>query len=109
MAVTALPFSYSPKDGDLIRCCWCRARYVIHLCSHGQSQSNVQSTLRAELLEVLVTEVTKACPTCGVWYKVGEIVERFNPELGRKIKDFALTAGIALLIIKGIQYMSGSD
>lgn len=108
--VVGLPFGYSPTDGDVWKCDWCNTRYVAHLCNHNHNhnhdQSALQSALRVELLEVLVAGVTKACAPCGVWYKVGQIVERVDPQLGKAIKEVALGAGIAILVYQGFQYLN---
>lgn len=106
--VRPLPFGYSPKDGDVLKCNWCSTRYVTHLCnhSHNYDQLTLPSAIQVELLEVLVAGVTKACAPCGVWYKVGQIVERFDPQLGKAIKETAIGVGIAILVYHGFQYLN---
>lgn len=98
-ATTPLPVAYIPTDGDLLGCGWCGTRYVVHLCNHNHGLSGLQSVVQTELLAILVGEVTKACPTCGVGYKIGDIVERVDPQAGRAIKQLALGAGIIVLLI----------
>lgn len=97
--VSTLPFGYSPKDGGLLKCGWCGARYVTHLCNHNHGLSGLQSVVETELLAVVVDEVTKACPTCGVWYKIGDIVEKVDPQAGRAIKQLAVGAGLFMLLL----------
>ena len=103
--MTPLPIGYIPKDGDVLMCGWCGTRYVVHLCNHDHGQSAHQSALKEELLEVLVNGITKACPPCGVWYRVGKFVERFDPQAGKAIQEVAIGAGFLLLFIKGLQYL----
>src|ERR1044071_6213541 len=96
---TLLPFGYSPKCGNLLKCGWCGALYVAHPCNHNHGLSGIESVVKTQLLAVLVSKVTKACPSCGVWYKVGDIVEKVDPQAGQAIKQLALGAGIATLLI----------
>lgn len=81
-----------PNCGDILDCYWCKARYVAHPCQHSQS------TAEKIALAVAVGGISKACPQCGVWYKVGEFVERFDPQTGRAIKGIALGVGVGMVI-----------
>jgi hypothetical protein len=58
--------------------------------------------VRTELLTILVGEVTKACPTCGVLYKIGDIVERVDPQAGMTIKEVAIIGGLVALFIAAL-------
>jgi hypothetical protein len=90
---SATNLSYVPNCGDVLDCQWCGARYVAHPCQHSQS------TLQTIALELLVNGITKKCPQCGVWYKVGEFVERFDPPAGRAIEGVAIAVGLATIIV----------
>lgn len=96
LTTTILPLGYIPNCGDVLQCAWCGAGYVAHPC---QSNHHSQSAAQGMLLEILVSGMSKACPQCGVLYRIGEFVERIDPNAGRAIKQFAIGAGIAALLI----------
>lgn len=100
---TTLPFGYAPADGDIITCGVCSTRYVVHLCNHSQGLSGLQSALasvaREELLTIVVGGVTRACPTCGVLYKIGDVVEKVDPKAGVTIKEAAIGLGLIALLV----------
>ena len=104
---------YVAHDGDILACFRCGTRFVVHLCNHNHGLSGLESAIQTELLEVIegavVSAVTKACPPCEVWYKVGDIVEKVDPQAGMTIKKLAIGAGLAVLAIAAIQSLSDSD
>ena len=107
--VTLLPVGYAPKDGDVLRCGGCQTSYAAHLCNHDNGLSALQAAVKVELLEVLVNGISKACPECGVWYKVGKVVERFDPQLGKAIQKVAVGAGVFVLVAAAIKFLNDRE
>lgn len=96
---TRYDHTYVAQDGHLLTCAWCGVRHVVHQCSTQQGLSGLETVIQTVALRVLVNEATAACPACGVLYKIGDVVEKVDPRAGQEIKQFAIVAGIVVLLV----------
>ena len=99
--VTYLHPLYSPNCGDVLKCHWCSTRFVAHPCGHSESSG------QALALQLLVSGISKSCPQCGIAYRVGDVIERFNPSLGKAVKEVALAAGVTVLVGTALRALAG--
>ena len=98
---TALHWMYIPNETDVLSCGSCGTKYLVHKCQHDSHP------ILLEVVEYgLHYAISKACPECEVFYKIGEVIERVNPVLGREVKQLALGIGLAVVAFSVISYLN---
>jgi hypothetical protein len=98
---TPLQWMYIPNETDVLSCGCCGTQYIVHKCQHESDP------ILLELVGYGVHyAISKACPQCEAFYKIGELIERVNPILGKEVKQLALGVGLVVLAFSAISYLN---